>query len=136
MSGLPHFEPPVDDDLAAPFWAAIDDGRIVLPRCSACRRWQWYPDEAGPDCAGASFVWEEVAGTGVVHTATRVERAFLPGGQADVPFVVAFVELDGVEGVRLVANLDLDADIAIGDRVQASFPQLGARRHVVFVPAA
>lgn len=133
---LPNFEPPPDDDLAAPFWAAIDEGRVVLPRCSSCGRWQWYPDEAGPDCAGASLVWEEVAGTGTVHTATRVERAFLPGGQADVPYVVAFIELDGVEGVRLVANLADDADVAIGDRVQAAFVDVGARRHLVFAPAA
>ena len=134
--GLPHFEPPLDDELAAPFWAAIDEGRIVLPRCSDCGRWQWYPDEAGPGCPGATWRWEEVATTGTVHTATRVERAFLPGGQADVPYVVAFVELDGVEGVRLVANLPDDSDVTIGDRVRADFVDLGSRRHLVFVPAA
>ena len=134
--GLPHFEPPLDDEIAAPFWAAIDEGRIVLPRCSSCGRWQWYPDEAGPDCPGASLRWEEVATTGTVHTATRVERAFLPGGHADVPYVVAFVELDGVDGVRLVANLAEDTTATIGDRVQADFVDLGDRRHLVFVPAA
>ena len=103
--GLPHSAPPVGDELSAPFWAAIEERRIVLPRCSVCGRWQWYPDEAGCDCPGATLRWEEVAPTGTVYTATRVERAFLPGGQADVPFTVAFIELDGVEGMRLVANL-------------------------------
>jgi uncharacterized OB-fold protein len=74
-----------------------------------------------------------VATTGTVHTATRVERAFLPGGQADVPYTVGFVELDGVDGVRLVANLTDDPPVAIGSRVRASFVPLGARRHLVFV---
>ena len=46
---------------------------------------------------------------------------------------MAFVELDGVEGVRLVSNLEGDA--GIGDRVQATFPDLGSRKHLVFVPA-
>jgi uncharacterized OB-fold protein len=131
--GLPHHDPPADDEVAAPFWAGIADDCLVLPRCSACGRWQWYPDEAGADCSGASLIWESVPTTGTVHTATRVERAFLPGGQADVPYVVAFVELDGIDGVRLVANLAPDADVGIGGRVQAEFIDVGDRRHVVFV---
>ena len=80
-------------------------------------------------------MWEQVATTGTVHTATRVERAFLPGGQADVPYVVAFVELDGVDGVRLVTNLADDSEVAIGDRVRAEFVDFGQRRHLVFVAA-
>jgi len=129
--GLPHSAPPVGDELSAPFWAAIEERRIVLPRCSACGRWQWYPDEAGCDCPGATLRWEEVAPTGTVYTATRVERAFLPGGQADVPFTVAFIELDGVEGMRLVANL---ADgVGIGDRVRADFVDHDGHPHLLFV---
>jgi uncharacterized OB-fold protein len=133
--GLPHWDPPPADELSAPFWAAIEEGRLALPRCSVCGRWQWYPDAAGTDCPDGSLVWEDVATTGTLHTATRVERAFLPGGQADVPYVVAFVELDGVEGVRLVTNLADGADVGIGDRVRAEFVDLGDRRHLVFVGA-
>jgi uncharacterized OB-fold protein len=130
--GLPHCDPP-DDEIAAPFWTAIEDERIVLPRCGECGRWTWYPDDAGAGCHDAPLRWETVATTGTVHTATRVERAFLPGGQADVPYTVGFVELDGVEGVRLVVNLDGDEPAAIGSRVKASFVPLGSRRHLVFV---
>jgi uncharacterized OB-fold protein len=130
--GLPHFDPP-DDEIAAPFWAAIQDEHIVLPRCRECGRWSWYPDDAGARCHDAPLRWEAVATTGTVHTATRVERAFLPRGQADVPFTVGFVELDGVDGVRLVANLADDERIAIGSRVKASFVPFGHRRHLVFV---
>jgi len=132
--GLPHFDPP-DDDIAAPFWAGIEDERVVLPRCDDCGRWVWYPDDAGAGRHDAPLRWETVATTGTVHTATRVERAFLPGGQADVPYTVGFVELDGVEGVRLVANLTDNPPVAIGSRVQASFVPLGSRRHLVFVPS-
>ena len=133
--GLPHSAPPFGDELSAPFWAAIEEGRIVLPRCSECGSWQWYPDEAGCDCPGATLRWEEVAPTGTVYTATRVERAFLPGGQGDVPFTVAFVELDGVDGVRLVTNLAEDAEVGIGDRVRADFVDHDGHKHLVFVPA-
>jgi hypothetical protein len=36
---------------------------------------------------------------------------------------VVFVELDGVDGPRLVANLAEDTDAGIGDRVVAIFPE-------------
>jgi uncharacterized OB-fold protein len=127
---LPTYAPP-DTDLAAPFWDAVEQGEIRLPRCSVCQRWQWYPSAAGADCAGGELLWEPVAHTGTVHTFTRVERAFLPGGQADVPFVVGFVELDGVEGVRLVSNL-VDDDVRVGMRVGAEFLQHAGRTHLIF----
>jgi uncharacterized protein len=130
---LPHFEPP-DDELSRPFWDAAARRELQLPRCSGCGRWQWYPDDAGPDCAGAHLVWETVATTGTVHSKTTVRRGFLPGGRDDPPFVVGLVELDGVDGVRLVANLADDPPVAIGARVRAEFEPLGGRLHPVFVP--
>ena len=133
MTRLPHFDPPAEIELARPFWEAIDREELYLPRCSGCGRWQWYPDAAGPDCAGAELVWEAVAQTGEVHTMTTVRRGFLPGGRDDPPFVVGFVELDGVEGVRFVANLAEDDRIRIGSRVRATFEPLGERLHPVFV---
>src|SRR3982750_1727248 len=117
---LPSYAPPDDDEIAAPFWDAIERDAIRLPRCSVCGAWQWYPTSVGADCAGGELVWETVAQNGTLHTFTRVERAFLPGGQGDVPFVVGFVELDGVDGVRLVSNV-LDDGVEADMRVQATF---------------
>src|SRR5438874_7524274 len=97
--GLPHYEPPIDDEITSPFWAAVQEGELKLPKCTVCGRWQWYPDATGTDCPGGELRWEPVPTTGTVHTYTCVRRAFLPGGQNDVPYTVAFVELDGVEGV-------------------------------------
>jgi uncharacterized OB-fold protein len=131
MTRLPHAEPP-DDELTRPFWDAVARSELRLPRCSVCGRWQWYPDPAGTDCAGGRLEWVEVATTGRVHTLTTVRRAFLPDGRDDPPFVVGFVELDGVDGVRLVANLDDDPKPSIGARVRARFDQLGSRLHPVF----
>jgi uncharacterized OB-fold protein len=133
MTHLPRFDPPLDE-LAAPFWDAIEQGHLALPRCSSCGRWQWYPDAAGPDCGDGHYLWEQVATTGRVHTLTRVRRPFLPGSNAEhLPVVVGFIELDGVDGVRLVANLADDEHVVIGARVRATFERLGARQHPVFV---
>ena len=133
MTRLPHFDPPPDIDIARPFWEAVERRELFLPRCSGCGRWQWYPDAAGPDCPDAELVWTPVAHTGEVHTMTTVRRGFLPDGRDDPPFVVGFVELDGVEGVRLVVNMAEDDRIRIGSRVRATFEPLGERLHPVFV---
>jgi uncharacterized OB-fold protein len=132
MTRLPHFEPP-DDELTRPFWEAVARSELRLPRCSVCGRWQWYPDSAGTECAGGRLEWVSVATTGRVHTLTTVRRGFLPGGRDDPPFAVALVELDGVDGVRLVANLDGDPLPGIGARVRARLDPLGSRLHPVFV---
>lgn len=130
---LPRSEPP-DLAMAAPFWEAVADGRLALPRCSICGEWQWYPEAWGTDCAGGELVWQDVATTGTVYSHSTVHRSFLPGGRDDVPYVVGMIDLDGIDGSRLVANLDTGVDWRIGDRVRATFVDHGDRRHPVFQP--
>jgi uncharacterized OB-fold protein len=131
---LPVFEVPPTITIGQPFWEAVEREELRLPRCSACQRWHWYPDSVGPCCPGAHYEWQPVAGTGTVHTFTRIRRSFLPGESA-APFTVGLVELDGVDGVRLVSNLDESEEWQIGDRVRVDFRSLDQRRHPVFVRA-
>jgi uncharacterized OB-fold protein len=58
---------------------------------------------------------------GKIFTYTRVERAFLPYG-GEPPYTLALVELDGVDGPRLVTVLvgPGSDEPAIGDRVRLS----------------
>ena len=132
---LPFYAPP-ESPVAEPFWDAVRERRLVMPRCSACGRWQWYPDEAGPDCADADYEWVDVAATGVLHTRTRVHRPFLPGSKDALPFSVGLIVLDGVEGPRLVGLLDDDAELAIGDRVRACFVDVDGDVRPLFGPEA
>jgi len=129
---LPRYDPPVSWEHGAPFWSAVSERRLVLPRCSVCHRWQWYPDDAGVDCADGAIEWVETATTGVVYTLTRVHRSFLPKGRADVPYLVGLVDLDGVAGCRLVANLADEPGMAIGARVAMRIESIGDRSHPVF----
>ena len=128
---LPALDPP-HFDFSEPFWDAVAEERLVLPRCSVCGRWEWYPTHAGTGCTGGELVWEDVAGTGTVYSFSVVHRSFLPGGRAHVPYVVGLVDLDGVDGPRLVASLDDRTEWRVGDRVHATFTQIGERRHPVF----
>jgi len=133
---LPVWDPPAEATFAEPFWAAAREGRCVLPRCSVCGDWQWYPDSAGPGCPGATYEWEELAGTGTVYTFTVVRRSFLPDQRDRAPYTVVLVELDGAAGVRLVGNLADGAEPRIGLRVRAGTDRDAATGHVqpVFRP--
>jgi len=129
-ASLPWSEPPASIEMARPFWDAVARGRLVLPRCSVCNRWQWYPEAFGTDCAGGSLVWEAVPATGTVYACTTVHRSFLPGAPSQAPYTVALIDLDGVVGPRLVAPLTDDA--AIGDRVRAQFLDAGDHTALAF----
>jgi uncharacterized protein len=134
FDALASIDLPLDDDVARRFWDGVHQGRLLLPRCSGCARWQWYPTETGPCCRGADLHWQELAGTGTVFTFTTVHHAFLPDVAEDTPFTVGLIELDGAEDVRLVGLLDADP-VVIGLRVRVQFVDAGdgVRRLPVFV---
>lgn len=118
MGRVPQF-PPHPHPSTDPFWQAAADGHLALPACGVCGRWQWYPVAGFPCHPDADREWRPVRGEGAIFTFTRVERAFLPEG-GDPPYTVALVELDGIEGLRLVTVLvgAGSDDPAIGDRVR------------------
>jgi uncharacterized OB-fold protein len=128
---MSEFDSPIAD-FATPFWNGIDARELRLPRCSICGRWQWYPEPSGTDCTGGQLIWETVAQTGTLYSFSVVHRSFLPTGGQPVPYTVGMVDLDGVEGPRLVANLEDDERWTVGDRVAATFVPVGGRMHPVF----
>jgi uncharacterized OB-fold protein len=118
---VPSFAPPLDDPRIAPFWEATAEGHLALPACAVCGAWQWYPVAGLPCHPEATLQWNRVATQGTIFTFTRVERAFLPAG-GEPPYTLALVELDGVQGPRLVTVLvgPGSDQPAIGDRVHLS----------------
>lgn len=130
---LPQFDPP-GHTATDPFWEALDRGRLELPVCSVCGRWQWYPEPSGTDCANGVLEWAPVSSTGIVYSFTVVHRSFLPGGREQVPYVVGAIDLDGVVGARLMANLADDVEWEVGDRVALQVGTIEGRTHPVFVP--
>jgi uncharacterized protein len=133
-SRVPEFpEPPADTGIFQPFWDAVAEERLALPRCHECGCWVWYPAPGCPSCAGTRFEWTNLSGTGSLFTFTVVHRPFLPGTSLKEPFVVGLVELDGAAGVRLVADVDVDPDrVRIGMRLHVRFESARGRRRPVF----
>ena len=58
----------------APFFAALQDGRLDLPRCDDCDAVVWYPRHHCPACGGSSLTWFTASGRGAVYSFTVVRR--------------------------------------------------------------
>lgn len=101
------------------YWEAASNERLLLSKCPDCGLVIHYPRARCPDCF-TETEWTEASGDATVYSYSVAER--MEGWpEADLPLVVAYVEL--VEGPRMMTNLieyEPD-DISIGDSVSAVF---------------
>jgi uncharacterized OB-fold protein len=69
------------------------------------------------------YVFAPLSGRGIVRSWTVVRQSFLPGFDADVPFVLVDVELDEQPELRMIGRLldGVDAPLRLGDRVVVGF---------------
>ena len=86
-----------------PYWDALREGRLVIQQCAACGTLRHYPRPVCAACFSMDVAWREVSGRGRVHSWTVAHNPFHPGFKADLPYVLATVDLE--EGVRMIAQL-------------------------------
>jgi uncharacterized OB-fold protein len=102
-----------DDPVTRPFWDAVEQGRLLLERCSGCQAVIWYPRGFCPRCGSTATDWIEASGRGTVYSYTVARRSF--GAFARLtPYVIAYIDL--AEGPRILSNVvgvEPD-DVAIG----------------------
>ena len=117
--------PDLDDPLTAPFFAGAARGELVVPKCTACGAYVWYPADTCPHDGGA-LEWTPVSGRGTLFSWAVVRRAFLPAFDDKVPFVTALVALDEDPAVRLCTYVvDAEAESLAPDApVHAQFRPL------------
>ncbi len=94
---------PEPDPVTRPFWESVKAHAMRIQRCAACGRYVFYPRPLCPHCFSAALEWTPISGRGVVYSFTIVYRHPGAAFQAELPYVVALVELD--EGVRMLTNL-------------------------------
>ena len=110
------------------FWTAGAQGRLMILRDRATGRFVHPPEALGR--ASADLAPEPVSGLGSVFSFTINYQSFRP--ELKDPYVIAVVELDEQEHLRLPANIvncDVN-DVRIGMRVRVLFEQHGE----LFVP--
>jgi len=85
------------------FWEGAKAKKLMLPRCNECGRFWFPPSQRCRHCLSADFAWHESAGAGRIYSFVVYTRVYHPAFEADVPYVVALIELD--EGPRLLSNI-------------------------------
>ena len=108
-----------------PFWEGAKVQRLLLPRCNACSQFWFPPAQRCPHCLAADFAWRETSGKGRIYSFVVFHRVYHPAFEADVPYVVAIVELD--EGPRILSNIvgTLPDAVRCDARVAVTFDTLG-----------
>ncbi|SDK62607.1 Zn-ribbon domain-containing OB-fold protein [Natronorubrum texcoconense] len=101
------------------YWAAAASGELLVRECLDCGLVYHYPRSLCPDCFSENVEWREASGGGEVYSYS-IARAISGWPEADLPLVLAYVELD--DGPRLMTNVDADPeDVEIGTRVDVRF---------------
>jgi uncharacterized OB-fold protein len=106
-STLPVKPVPAPDALSEGFWEAAARHVLAIQRCVHCGTFAHPPDVVCRTCLAPEPRWrfDAISGKARVHTWTVLRQSFLPGFQADVPYVVVEGELVEQRGLRLVALL-------------------------------
>jgi uncharacterized OB-fold protein len=98
------------------FFDALSDGRLLGGECADCGQVLLPPRPACDACGSRAIAVAEQSRTGSIYSHTEVRNP-PPALEADAPYTLAVVDLDG--GGRLTGRVDATYDtVAIGDRVE------------------
>jgi uncharacterized OB-fold protein len=118
---LPRRDLPALNERNRFFWQSGADGKLRFSQCCACG---YYIHPSAPICAqckSRDISPAEVSGRATVLTFTINRQVWQAGLEA--PFVVAIVEMEEQEGLRLTTNIVNCAveDVYIGQAVRVVF---------------
>jgi len=110
---------------SARFWDGCNHEQVLLQKCHACSRAQFYPRPFCVHCGSDQLDWIEAGGGGSIHSFTIVHKPANRAFDADVPFIIALIDLD--EGVRMMLNVIGEDRLAttVGRRIRIGFEQRG-----------
>ena len=93
------------------FWDAINEGKLLIPRCRDTGQFFWYPRKISPYTLSGNIEWIEASGSGIIYTYSVMRRA-------EPQYVIAYVTLE--EGVTMMTNIvDCDPEsLKIGQPVK------------------
>jgi uncharacterized OB-fold protein len=104
-----------------PFWEGCRRREFLLQRCRACGAVQHYPRGVCAACWGDELAWTPSTGRGRIYTFTVTHRTQARGFRDELPYVLAWVELDeGVQVMTTIVGADPDR-LAIGQPVRVTF---------------
>jgi uncharacterized OB-fold protein len=108
----------VVSSLNGPHFEALQDGRLVLQRCSACEAVLYYPRVVCPACLSTELVWTPMSGRGTLVSFSEVHKPQHPGFNEETPIPLIAVRL--LEGPTMFGRLSrpISSSTAIGSPVE------------------
>ena len=90
-----------------PYWDAADRHELVLQKCETCKSYNHPPGPACAKCGSTELSWESQGAdiTGTIYSYVVSYRPFLPGFQDDLPTIIAIVQLDKLQEVKIIGNV-------------------------------
>ena len=105
-----------------PFWKGAAEGKLLIQKCRACGKLQFFPRVVCVNCFSSDIEWITASGQGKVHTFSWVRVPRNPAFKDEVPICYANIVLD--EGVILESRIVGHAEkIKLGDRVRVKFQE-------------
>ena len=102
-TALPAKPAPHPSSISEPYWRSLNDGVLSVQRCATCGSLQHYPRPFCVRCLSQEIEWKPVSGRATLFSYTIVRRAASPALAADLPYVLAIVELE--EGPHMTGNV-------------------------------
>jgi len=105
----------------AAYWEGCRQGKLMIQRCGSCGHYQFYPRLVCTSCMSTPVEWAQASGRGKVVSFTIVRQAISQAYAAEVPYVIALIQLD--EGPTMMSNvIDCDPEqVKIGMPVEVTF---------------
>jgi uncharacterized OB-fold protein len=108
---VPFVGTPETNPETKPFFEGAAAGKLMLRRCTACKKAHHYPRALCPFCFG-ECEWEQASGKAKIYTISIMTRA-------NPPYAIGYVTL--AEGPRVLTNfvdcelgdLKIDQDVAV-----------------------
>lgn len=122
---------PVMQPWTKEFWTGAKKGKLLVQHCKDCKANIFFPKKVCPECWSENLTWIESSGKAKVYGFTQMVDMVEPVFWEDLPYVIAFVDVE--EGIRMttrIVNCNLD-DIHIGMDVQVLFKPLNDE---IFMP--
>lgn len=116
--------PRVDEESRG-YWEACRRHELRIQRCAACGTFRHHPRAVCPACMSSEVEWVLSSGRGTVYTFTVTHQNQAPGFREELPYVLAWVEVE--EGVLLLTNVVGCApeSVRIGMPVEVVFEDVG-----------
>ena len=106
-----------------PFWQGAAEGKLLIQKCRACGKLQFFPRVVCTDCFSRELDWVQTRGEGKVHSFSWVFVPRNPAFKEEAPICYATIILE--EGVIVESRVvgEKAKAVKIGDKVKVVFQE-------------